>query len=251
MEKKFESELGKRIVEGKNRQSTINVGIIAAAVVSCALLVGSAAFLLPAMAGAETSAAVDYIELIDAEDDYLVYVEGLGLVHVADEPLDGIWDVKRTASLKQATFDSPSVMSDAQYNKFVYVLNVNLRDLTTFVPEGTVVGQLTIPYTGTSDPLVTQTMLVDGTLVAATPALVALVTDVDGNVVGISCEVALPDLDAAYAAGNMISIQIMMKVPLYTTISVDFTEIAFPASPDPTVVIDTPVEGTVVAPIEP
>lgn len=229
MEKKFESELGKRIVEGKKRQSTINMGVIAAAVVSFALLVGSAVFLLPAMAGAETGKPV-MIEVIpiEGQDDYLVYVaESDEIVHTDSVAIDEKYDLKRMVTLKEMTYTSPNAPYDKDYNMFVYNVNVVLRDLTNVgSPEGMILGTLTIPYSGSVVAATSMSIAVN--LVELPDILPASVTtDLENDVITVG--VFLP-AGISYAAGDNIQIQVTAKVTWYSAVPVlDVVEEAFPA----------------------
>lgn len=217
MERKFESELGRRVAEEGRKKSFRKVAVLAVTLSACALMISSAAFLLPAIAGEEVGKPVYWNDVITAQNDYLVYEDG-ALVHYTEDQLtdDVSFDVKRTVTLKAAVFEAPSEFSTAQYNKYVYSVNVNLRDLTQFTPDGVVVGEVTIPYTGTT-PVVSWTMTDDGLLVASsedeTPAFAP--TDVTATGEMIAMTVSLPD-DYEYEVGSQISIQIMVKVPLYT-----------------------------------
>jgi len=229
MEKKFESELGKRIVEGKKRQSTINMGVIAAAVVSFALLVGSAVFLLPAMAGAETGKPVmTEVVPILGQDDYLVYVaESDEIVHTDSVAIDEKYDLKRMVTLKEMTYTSPNAPYDKDYNMFVYNVNVVLRDLTNVgSPEGMVLGTLTIPYTGS---VVAATSMSIAVNLVALPGILpaSVVTDLENDVIAV--KVFLP-AGISYAAGDNIQIQVTAKVTWYSEVPVlGVVEEAFPA----------------------
>ena len=232
MEKKFESELGKRIVEGKKRQSTINMGVIAAAVVSFALLVGSAVFLLPAMAGAETGKPVmTEVVPILGQDDYLVYVaESDEIVHTDSVATDEKYDLKRLVTLKEMTYESPSAPYDKDYNMFVYTVNVVLRDLENVVsPESMVLGTLTIPYTGNALPTTSWSIAVNLVeLTGIIPASVA--TDLEND--EISVQAFLP-AGISYASGDNIQIKVTIKVLYYAPVPVDgVVEEAFPAFSD-------------------
>ena len=232
MERKFESELGKRVAEGSWKKASKKSAILAVALSACALMISSAAFMAPAIAGEEYGKPVYWDDVISAQSDYLVYEDG-ALVHYAEDQIgeDDLFDVKRTVTLKAATFDSPSEFSIAQYNKFVYSVNVNLRDLTYFNPDGTVVGMVTIPYTGTSEPVVSWSMTDGETIVAtsedALPAYVPTETTVANG--AITAVVTLPE-GYAYDSGMQIGIQLMIKVPLYTEspLGLEIVEDAFP-----------------------
>lgn len=232
MERKFESELGKRVAEGSWKKSSKKTVLLAVALSACAFMVSGATFMAPAIAGEEYGKPVYWDDVITAQCDYLVYEDDV-LVHYAEDQIgeDDLFDVKRTVTLKAATFDSPSDFSIAQYNKFVYSVNVNLRNLTYFQPGGAVVGEVTIPYTLTVEPIVSWSMTEDDVLIASSEDLSPVyvpadVTVEDGSIVAV---VALPD-GYEYVEGTQIGIQVMIKVPLYTESpsSLEIVEDAFP-----------------------
>lgn len=236
MEQKFDSELGKRVARGGFRAPSKKVAILAVTLSACALMISSAAFMLPAIAGAELGKPLYWEDIVTAQNDYLVYEDGV-IVHYAEDQLgtETPFDVKRTATLKAAAFDSPSEFSIAQYNKFVYSVNVNLRNLTNFAPDGAVVGVLTIPYIGTTEPVVSWTMSEDDLLVNSSddvnPEFVPVdVMTAEGLITAV---VSLPE-GYEYVEGSQISIQVMIKVPLYTPVpwEEDIVEEAFPEFDD-------------------
>ncbi len=75
MEKKFESELGKRIVEGNRRKSTKKVVLVIAAVSVMTLLVGAASFTMAQMACAGNSPVVDEAVLFESQEDSIMSTE--------------------------------------------------------------------------------------------------------------------------------------------------------------------------------
>lgn len=274
MERKFESELGKRISEGKKRSSTINVGIMSAAVVAAALLVGSAAFLLPAL-GAETGKPVmEELMAIENQDDYLIYVEESEIV-VHDDGDDGMtdgqYDVRRIVNLKEKTITSTFSPYYHEYNLFVYNINIVLSDLTHVgQPVGMLVGELEIPYTYADEEddvkSVSWFMMVNAAPVDVNPATVTL-PSVDYQFIFIA--VCLPQLGSVevpieYTVGDNIQIQVSVKVPFFHDLYPDsepgpvevpgVDETAFgeyydvddlpvaDAGPDQTVTVDTTVE---------
>ena len=165
MEKKFESDIGVRISEGSRRRSSNKVGALCAAVISCAMLLGSAAFLLPAMSSAEEGKVVS-VDIFDSGDtDYLVYnVDNECLLH-NDVPSSGD-DVKKSTNLKAVVYP-PSVNAQGKFVKFVYTASVNLLVVSHLSSdEDVVIADLTIPYASsdmvTGDVVISWTMTVDG-----------------------------------------------------------------------------------------
>jgi hypothetical protein len=134
MEKKFESELGKRIVEGNQRKSSRKVILGIAAISACALLFGAASFSF-AM-GATVSGPPFIIEnvLFDHEVSDLVDVE------------TGDADVKRVMSLKYRTTDPPGGI-DPGNTKFIYVINLALNSTDEYTLVGMPVGNLELAFT--------------------------------------------------------------------------------------------------------
>ncbi|HIH01438.1 TPA: hypothetical protein HA259_05085 [Thermoplasmata archaeon] len=232
MERKFDSELGKRVAEGSRKTSSKKAAILAATLSVCAIMVSGAAFMAPAIAGEELGKPVYWENVIEAQNDYLVYEDGV-LVHYAeDQWTESVsFDVKRTTTLKAAVFNSPSEWSNAEYNKFVYSVNVNLRNLTYFGPDGAIVGVLAIPYSGALEPAVSWSMTDDDIMVNSSDDLLPeyVPAEVATDDAFINVTVALPD-GYEYEEGSQISIQVMIKVPIYTPLpwDEDIVEEAFP-----------------------
>lgn len=226
MERKFESQLGKHIQEGKKSRCAVNLGVVVVAVVSFSLLMGSAALLLSAMAGEEVGKPdMNEYLAIAGEDDYVVYVsDSKELVHDDGDDLTD-YDLKRNVSLKEKTYTSPNSAYFKEYNSFIYTVNVVLRDLSEVgSPEGMVLGTLTIPYTG---EITTQSMsiAVNQTVMAESivPATITPPNPED-EVPCIFIEVVLPELtwtvdgtevSQEYAEGDKVQIQVSVKVPFF------------------------------------
>lgn len=239
MERKFESQLGKRIQEGKKRGCAVNLGVVAVAVVSFSLLMGSAAFLLSALAGGEIGKPVmDEYMAITGEDDYLIYVsESEELVHDDGDDLTN-YDLRRIVNLKEKTYTSPNSPYFKEYNSFVYNVNVVLRDLSEVgIPEGMVLGTLMIPYTG---EITTQSMSITvNQIVMAESIVPATITppNEEDEVPCIFIEVFLPELtwivdevevSQEYAEGDNVQIQASVKVPFFHDLYPDESEVPVP-----------------------
>lgn len=254
MKRKFESELGKRIVRGSRRASQSPVALAALVSAACAIILGASAMMVPALAvPGDPGPPVTYVNLIDAEDDYLVN-DGTAIVKI-DEVGDDLFQVKRVATLKHAIFSTPG-MSSAEYTKIVYSVNVNLRDLTELEDDvvGMVVGALDVAYAGAAAPLTVDfSLAINGEVLHETaynetgvpyagaemnPFEVDWIdTSDDGIDVAdtISVDAVLPDLASAfekqsYEPGDSVELFILIKIgePVET---LSFSEVAFPGAP--------------------
>lgn len=178
MERKFESEIALGISEGNRCRSSNKIGVLTAVVISCALLLGSAAFLLPAMSSAEEGkvVSVDYVGAMD----YLVYdYDSDCLIHYND--FKGPYDVKKSMDLRAMVYP-PSVNAPGKYVKFTYTTSVHLDVVENLDLDETVaLGNLEIPYAPSGVPvgdvLITWSMTVDGVTWGST----SVITDSSGT----------------------------------------------------------------------
>ena len=232
MERKFVSELGREVAEGKRRHSK-KVLIAAASAVTCAFLFGSAAFLLPVLAAVEQAGMpVNWLPIMPTDDDYIIYNQDDGYLHYEEWTVATPFEVKRSATLKVTEFDQSNSDNGNVYNKFVYSMGVNAQSLYYLETWDRVVGKLTIPFVPDNAedvPEFTITMyvndkpakdvdMVDTTFDAYDPETPdddkAIVVEVklgqyetvgdDGNTIV-----------ASVTDGDSLSIQVMIKTPFY------------------------------------
>ena len=224
MERKFDSELAGRIARRQRNPAGRRATLLLMAVVSSAIMVGAAA-VLTMKASAALGGPTEYIEALSSED-YLVQSEEdpSEPVYADMAPLDGTYLVKRASSLKYVEFDTPG-QSPNIYTKFVYNVNIKLRDLSAF--EGGVTGMslstVTVGGLGDVAPLiVTAIIAVDGTEVfsedGTTPLEMSAYISWTFSEGVASVEVSLPDLTgtniASYESGDMVSVFLMWKAPI-------------------------------------
>jgi hypothetical protein len=267
MEKRFESELAKRISSGRGRASPFGAKFLALAISVCAVLAVATAAVLGAVATKPANAGpVEYLPIMD-ETNYIVY-------NAEDSNADGDMDaasavhsdiytddfaVKREMTVKQGDWTAPGnpVM---QWKKVVYTVNLRLRDLAyvdpvngqlaSVEPIGMIVGELSVAYGTATFVEMSESFLING----CEPNIL----DAEGNIEGCAdaVEVAsvegqalvtitLPDLAGTvvggYAEGDSISISVMLKAGFLVDVSVIADEAAFPefddlAIPDPVIV---------------
>jgi hypothetical protein len=146
MGKEFESELGKRIVEGKTRKTPVKVGLVAAAVVSCALLFGTAAFSYAMGSGASAGSPPFMTEVViwDHEVDEISFTE------------DGDADAKDVLSLKYKS-SLPPGGADPGNTKLVFSLNVAINSTENFYFAGMTAAMLTVWFNGSGQAVVSIT----------------------------------------------------------------------------------------------
>jgi len=155
MEKKFESELGKRIVEGKKRGSSRKVIMGIGAVGACALLFMAASY---TFAASENSPVVITEKtLYSQETDYYT------------ASVDGDADLQRTMSLNYRSTLPPG-NGDLGNTKLIYSVNMQVKDTTDIVFTDMIVGELSVTF-GLS---VTSAVYV---------SCLVMTTDADGNAV--------------------------------------------------------------------
>jgi hypothetical protein len=245
LERKFESELGRSIARGEARHFK-KTSVIVTAVVACALMFGSAAFLLPALAQEplQLNKPVTWIEVNEGTQyDFAVFEQDEdpmtedALLHYSDPVLaPDNFEVKRSMNLKVTDFDQPnSPDAGIQYNKFVYSMGVNVQSLDNVGSWDGVVGSLSIPYTivDNEDEIdVTPTILVNGE--AVTNGDIVSYDYVEGYivvtvelgsysvvewVVVVEGEEPVPTtVEKSVVSGDYISIQVLVKVPFYEDI---------------------------------
>lgn len=237
MERKFESDLASRIVEGKTRRSTRRAAFLLAAVAVCAML-GATTLYSVAMSD-DTGAPMTEIVIFNQQKNELTETflndEGVEEVNVL---------ATRTMSLKvkgDHAYAGPNCV--LQNAKFVYVLNVGIQEISyqdgaTIAWEGMELGELTLPdvvgdLTVSASPVVTR--IVDGVSeVVPTTGVCAVAA---GNVVTVSIPALLDDvdgeivtLDRSYEVGDSISIsvniQTLADLDTYL-IGEDVTEVAW------------------------
>ena len=139
LERKFESELGKSIADGSRKKHSERVMVCAVTLSVCAIMVSSAAFLLPAMSIAEGNALSANVY---SETDYLVYDEDSeSLVHYVGD-FDGVYDVKKSTNVKAMAYHAQGT-----YVKFSYTTNVQLDKVDNLdLDDRFAIAVLTIPY---------------------------------------------------------------------------------------------------------
>lgn len=136
MEKKFESELGKRIVEGNRRKVTKKVALAAFAIITAAAFFGAAAFSVVSSA----KAGPPYMTAETLEDHVQSTINNEG----------GSIAVSRVMTLMTRAFDVET--SGGQHMdcfKFVYVMNVQIVDDDSVVNVGDALGDLDLDFTST------------------------------------------------------------------------------------------------------
>lgn len=134
MEKKFESELGKRIVEGNRRKSTKKVVLVIAAVSVMTLLVGAASFTMAMQANAGGPDFI-YEELL--LDGYLDTVPSP--TDLNDDAVQRVMNLKFKSS-------APPGESDGGLFRFTYGINIHFKEMVDGIGTGTAVGYLNISF---------------------------------------------------------------------------------------------------------
>jgi hypothetical protein len=244
MEKRFESELAKRISTGRGRASPFGVKFLAMAISVVAVFSIGAAAVLGVIATKPANAGpVDYVD-VESGTDYLIYDltdadADTDLVEaVADDILvEEVFAVKREMTLKAGVWDAPAPPVK-QWTKVVYTVNVRLRDLAitdvdtgisaSVDPVDLIVGQLDIMYNGAVLSWVSESFTINGCELVKTVYVdgVPVVVKADAvtmDLTGQFWTIQLPDLtgfvssgtgmDAAYNEGDSISVSLMLKAP--------------------------------------
>ena len=226
MENKFESELGKRIVEGNRRKVTKKMAVVAFAVISAAAFFGTAAFSF--VTSAQYAPYMTAETLFDHEQSTI-------------DDDDGSVAVSRTMTLMTRAFDvETGGGAHVDCFKFVYVLNVAIVDADTTVLAGDDIGDLTLSFASEVPmPSVGLILTVEATTYAAdgTPTTVdgysgvtmaySATTNEDQTltVTGITVDANAPvDLTGA---GSSMTLYIDVWVYYLPSIEGTATEIAF------------------------
>ena len=225
MEKKFESELGKRIVEGNRRKSAKKVGLVVAAVSVMTLLVGaSVTMAMQANAGGPDFIYDDVVW--DGERDTI-----MSTVDVNDDAVQRVMNLKFKSS-------APPGDADGGLFRFTYGINIQFKELVDGIGTGTAVGTLVIGFPeDIDDNLVsfsTQATLYDsaGTSIGSgTP----VVSDADSDAGFINVTAAIPVFYATdaitevpLAAGYSLSISVQITIEDSPLLSGTLTEQPWP-----------------------
>ena len=165
MEKKFESELGKRIVEGKKRVSSKKAILAMAAICASALLFG--ATLTTFAVGVNSPVEITEISLFEpAVVDTMVNVNDVDT------------DLKRTMSIKYRSTLPPG-MNDPGNTKLIYSLNMQVKAIEGYDFATMVVGEMAAVFTTPVDAQITVNCAVQtssGTFDAQPETISALAT---------------------------------------------------------------------------
>lgn len=216
MERKFGSELAKEVAQHRRGLFDRRTRIVFAAVISCAVMVSGAAAVLSIKASAAQGGATEFEYLFDegTKVDYLVVGDDESVTYTCVAPEEDDFIIKRASTLKMTEFSSPG-SSPNVYTKFVYSMNVKLRDIVWIESgvAGMKVAQLTVGGFGESAPsIVTASVTIDGLEVLVQPDWYA--ATFDGGV--YTLDLVMPDLpdDREYIPHNMVSLFLMFKAPM-------------------------------------
>lgn len=216
MGRKFDSELAGKVVQHRKGPADRRTRVVLAAVLSCVVMVSGAAAVLSVKASAAQGGATEFEYLFNERTkvDYLVLEDDDTVVYTEVAPEDDDFIIKRASTLKMTEFNSPG-SSPNVYTKFVYTMNVKLRDIAWIDGgvAGMTVSQLTVGGFGELAPsIVTASVTIDGLAVPVEPDWYTMAFE-DGT---LSLELGLPDLpeDKEYVPHNMVSLFLMWKVPM-------------------------------------
>jgi hypothetical protein len=241
MGREFESELAARITQRHMSPAGRRTTLLFMSVVSCALMIGASAAVLSMKATAEVKGPTTYTDLF-SNTDYLVDSDGSIALWTDPlvDPVDEVILVKKNSTLKFVEFYPPGNPPTVN-TKFVYTVNVKLKDLSLFTEgvAGMVVSQLTVYGMEELNvvPIVVSTAVaVNGVPVTnsddQTPLDMAAYVDWGFTEGVTTVGVMLPNLEGTdtvgYSDGDMVSIFIMWKVPLHGLV-VECDETPFPA----------------------
>jgi hypothetical protein len=260
MEKKYSSELARRISTGTGRASTFGLKFLAMAISVCAVLSVAAAAVLGVVATKPATAGPDilYTNVMD-ETDYLIYdvtstdIDGNALTAVvghSDEPTD-IFAVKREMTLKQGDWTAPGNPA-MQWKKVVYTVNLRLRDLVytdpingdlaSVQPIGMIAGVLDLGYGTEVLSVVSESFTVNGCVPAIYDSLGNVIEKADAVSASLDetgrlwVTVQLPALDGfsvgSYSEGDAIAVSVILKAPFSADAVLDPSESAFPEFDD-------------------
>jgi hypothetical protein len=175
MEKKFESELGKRIVEGKQRKSSKKTILGIAAVCASVLLFGAA--LTTFAAGVNSPVEIVVKELFEPTVEDLMTLDDVDT------------DLKRTMSIKYRSTLPPGNgdYSDSGNTKLIYSLNmqVQVEDVSSYGFATIVVGDLSVTFDDPVNAQITVNCAVE-TLIGTFAYAVPETSSVSGTSVDIS-----------------------------------------------------------------
>lgn len=214
MERKFESELGKDIAAGRRSKPSLKLGVVTAAVASCAMLVCLAGISM-AMGGSVDKGGPPFMTekiVFDKEVDELAWQD-------CDAAVKRVMSLKYKSVLPDGSYDVP-------FTKFNYVMNFAFNQTVTL--QGIAVGELSLEFT--SDELLGEDESLDLSGVSATITMTvtgtnyladgetAVVSDtiettytMDGNT--IVWTVVIPsDLEWTSYAGDTLSVQVTILV---------------------------------------
>lgn len=238
MEKRYKSDLANRIADKKPRSSR-QLGVLATAVVACAMLVGVAGAALPIMANGSGNCPMDFQVLIEQDQDYLVPVEVTdesGLVSTElqhAEDWTGAYDAMRIANLKTDTFQTPGLYAKT-YTKFVYSVTVKLQslaniDLTDGV--GMTVGHLEIAGVGSAEQFLMDAKISINGIMQDIGASAFVSDNLETGTLLETVEVDLILPDLMYSEGDEVMLFVMYKSGLVEWLG-GFVEEAFPEYAD-------------------
>lgn len=231
MEKKFESELGKRIVEGNRRKVTKKVALAAFAIITVAAFFGAAAFsvVTSAKAGPPYMTAED---LVDHEQSTINNDGGSIAVSRVMTLMTRAFDIEAGGGAHMDCF------------KFVYVMNVQVIDADSIVLAGDAIGDLALAF----DPSVARypigpVLTVTATTYAADGTSTPVAVDVARGAVTMDVEYIYDEagLPVAYSGiavdanspvqldSTVASMQLYIEVMIYNTPDIDgeYAETAF------------------------
>jgi hypothetical protein len=230
MEKKFESELGKSIVEGNRRKVTKKVAVMAFAIISAAAFFGTAAFSFV------TSA------------QFAPYMTPEALFEHEQSTIDnagGSVAVSRTMTLMTRAYDiDTGGGAHVDCFKFVYVLNVAIVDTDSVMLTGDAIGDLDLSFTNfvVWTPI-TPVLTVTATTYLADNTATPLTSDVARSGVTMTVEKSFAEdgitplafthiaVDAnapVDLAGTGCSMTLYIEVMVYLTPDIDGTVAEFP-----------------------
>jgi hypothetical protein len=201
MKRKFESELARKVADGNSGPSNKKKGVLFAAVATCALLFGSAAFSI-AMSENDNGRPVAVLVMTDKMDELVAYPD-----------TDLSVDVKRMMNLKAKSFTPPGDNGCDEYTKFVYSVNVKIYDSQAYAYSGMDVGMLVIDYESLVDLTTTTTVTVNGVDLSQEEADACASFDI-GSTTTTSVVISLPIGD--YADGTDVSFNVSIKLPVWT-----------------------------------
>lgn len=216
MGRKYESEMARCVSERRTYVFDRRTRVVLATILSCAVMIAGAAAVLSIQASAAQGVPTEFEDLFEegTNVDYLVLEEDES-VGYTDAPLeDDDFIMKRASTLKMTEFSSPG-NSPNVYTKFVYTMNVKLRDIAWIEDgvAGMMLAQLTVGGFGESAPsVVTAGVTVDGLEVSVEPGWYTTTFE-DGT---YTLELVLPHLldDGDYVPHNMVTLFLMWKVPM-------------------------------------